>query len=185
LPKNFAILKVLRRQSQACSQFDQAEERPSLATFLGSPTNSPRQRAEQRTFFAKPASGDEIEKEAKQRKTTSFRDTFAKTREELKKKKNEALEKTVGFCKEHDRPQELVCLSGCRVRVCPHCALFGAHKGHDVREESEVQGLITEHSRQLQQMVEQMGTAKVELAEPKFYWQYANLYRDKKEKLKE
>ena len=63
--------------------------------------------------------------------------------------------------------------------------MFGAHKGHDVREESEVQGLITEHSRQLQQMVEQMGTAKVELAEPKFYWQYANLYRDKKEKLKE
>ena len=30
-----------------------------------------------------------------------------------------------------------------------------------------------------------MSTAKVELTEPKFYWEYANQYRDKKERLKE
>ena len=81
-------------------------------------------------------------------------ETFAKTREELKKKKAQAAEKTFGICKDHERPQELVCLSGCKVRVCPHCALFGAHKGHDVREEAEVQGLISEHSKQLEQMVD-------------------------------
>lgn len=80
-------------------------------------------------------------------------ETFAKTREELKKKKALAVEKTLGICKEHDRPLELVCL-GCKVRVCPHCALFGAHKGHDVREESEVQNLISEHAKQLEQMVD-------------------------------
>lgn len=167
------------------AQVDQLEERPSLATFLGSPTTSPRHKQEPRTIFGKAATGEEEKKEAKQQKTTNFMETFAKTREELKKRKTEAIAQTLGICKEHQRPQELVCLSGCKARVCPHCALFGAHKGHDVREESEVQSMITEHSCQLQQMVDQMSSAKVELAEPKFYWQYANLYRDKKERLKE
>jgi len=33
-------------------------------------------------------------------------------------------------------------------------------------------------------MVEEMNTAKIELTEPKFYWKYANQYREKKENLK-
>jgi len=43
-----------------------------------------------------------------------------------------------GTCVEHGNPNELVCLSGCESRVCPHCALFGFHQGHDVRTEQEV-----------------------------------------------
>ncbi len=87
------------------------------------------------------------------------------------------MKKAVGFCSEHQALKELVCLSGCECRVCPHCALFGVHQGHDVREESEVLALITEHSSQLDLMVEDMKSAQMELREPKYYWEFANKYR--------
>ncbi|MFO0117308.1 MAG: B-box zinc finger protein [bacterium] len=31
---------------------------------------------------------------------------------------------------------ELACVT-CKQRICPHCALFGGHKGHEVKEEKE------------------------------------------------
>lgn len=43
----------------------------------------------------------------------------------------------VGMCEEHDRIQELICVDD-KHRVCTQCALFGRHKGHDVRMEEEV-----------------------------------------------
>mgnify|MGYP006922973100 CR=1 FL=1 len=88
------------------------------------------------------------------------------------------------MCAEHQACKELICLSGCQVRVCPHCALFGTHKGHDVRKESEVFSLITGHSNSINQMLEDMRSAQAELSEPKYYWQFANKYREKKETLK-
>jgi len=53
-----------------------------------------------------------------------------------------------------------------------------------VREEQEVLSLIGDHSTQLTQMVEDMKSAKLELSEPKYYWEFANKYREKKETLK-
>ena len=92
--------------------------------------------------------------------------------------------KSFGMCPEHQACKELICLSGCQVRVCPKCALFGAHQGHDVREESEVFSLIGEHVTSVNQMLEDMRSAQAELSEPKYYWQFANRYREKKESLK-
>lgn len=40
-------------------------------------------------------------------------------------------------CKLHDRPLELICVED-KMRICTQCALFGNHKGHDVRMEEEV-----------------------------------------------
>jgi hypothetical protein len=37
----------------------------------------------------------------------------------------------------HGRAAELICVDD-RRRVCDHCALFGEHRGHDVRMEDEV-----------------------------------------------
>lgn len=41
------------------------------------------------------------------------------------------------MCNEHQRKLEIICIQD-RVRICSTCALFGQHKGHDVRMEQEV-----------------------------------------------
>ena len=69
-------------------------------------------------------------------------------------------------------------------RVCPHCALFGRCQGHDVREEQEVFALIGEQTKALNQMLEDMKSARQDLTESRYYWQFANKYRQKKEQLK-
>ena len=91
------------------------------------------------------------------------------------------MKKAVGFCQEHRAVKELICLSGCQTRVCPHCALFGTHKGHDVRDETAVLSLIGEQHESLGQMLEDMRSAQQELVETKYYWQFANQYRESKE----
>ena len=46
------------------------------------------------------------------------------------------------LCKEHGRKLESICIQD-RMRICANCALFGAHKNHDIRQESEVVNEIT------------------------------------------
>ena len=40
------------------------------------------------------------------------------------------------FCEVHKKEMEIICLSD-RVRVCPHCALFGPHRDHPLRTVAE------------------------------------------------
>lgn len=39
---------------------------------------------------------------------------------------------TPELCPQHGRPLELICVVD-KQRVCAQCALFGTHRGHDVR----------------------------------------------------
>jgi len=51
------------------------------------------------------------------------------------------------------------------VRVCANCALFGEHKGHDVRMEAEVINEITSRTELLMtmyQIVEDLGENKID-----------------------
>ena len=97
---------------------------------------------------------------AQNRLSNNFHDRFAKAKKEIKKKQEEQMMRAVGFCREHQAVKELVCLSGCQCRVCPHCALFGVHQGHDVREEQQVLALIGDHSKSLNQMLEDLRSAQ-------------------------
>jgi hypothetical protein len=45
------------------------------------------------------------------------------------------------MCLEHGKQRELICIS-CQKTVCHTCALFGGHKGHDVREQAETMNEI-------------------------------------------
>ena len=36
------------------------------------------------------------------------------------------------MCEEHQRKLEIICIQD-RMRICSTCALFGQHKGHEVR----------------------------------------------------
>ena len=55
------------------------------------------------------------------------------------------------MCPEHGRKLEIICIQ-CRVRICSTCALFGGHKGHDVRMEQEVVNELTIRTELLIQM---------------------------------
>ena len=45
------------------------------------------------------------------------------------------------LCAQHKKKIEIICID-CKERLCSHCALFGEHKPHDIREETEVVQLI-------------------------------------------
>lgn len=93
------------------------------------------------------------------------------------------LEDQVGYCQQHQNLSELACLT-CRCRVCPHCALFGSHKGHEVREEKEAQALMKEHSDQLKLLIPEFTQMIAELGDKPNYWKHLDKYRAKKEELK-
>lgn len=46
------------------------------------------------------------------------------------------------LCPLHKKKLEVICVT-CREKVCPNCALFGAHTNHDIRPEEEVMQSIT------------------------------------------
>jgi hypothetical protein len=59
------------------------------------------------------------------------------------------------LCPVHEKPRELICIT-CNTEVCHTCALFGDHKGHDVRERSETMREIEVRTEVLMEMFEQM-----------------------------
>lgn len=61
----------------------------------------------------------------------------------------------IQICIAHDKPKELICLT-CRDMVCHTCALFGDHKGHDVREKVDTMKEIEVRTEVLMEMFEQM-----------------------------
>ena len=68
------------------------------------------------------------------------------------------------LCPEHGRKLEIICIQD-RVRICANCALFGTHRGHDIRMEHEVVGEITYRTELLitmYQIVEDLGKNKID-----------------------
>jgi hypothetical protein len=68
------------------------------------------------------------------------------------------------MCREHNRKLEIICIED-RVRICSNCALFGSHKGHDIRMEPEVVGEIeyrTELLITMYQIVDDLGKNRID-----------------------
>jgi hypothetical protein len=38
------------------------------------------------------------------------------------------------MCPEHNKKLEIICIDD-QMRICPNCALFGAHKNHEIKQE--------------------------------------------------
>ena len=60
------------------------------------------------------------------------KDTTTPEKQNPKPKKRHVLPEIEETCAEHDNPLNIVCVD-CRVKICSMCALFGRHKGHEVR----------------------------------------------------
>lgn len=56
-------------------------------------------------------------------------------------------------CPEHRKKLEYVCLDD-KVKICANCALFGRHKGHNVRAEDEVMREVTIRAECLLEMLQ-------------------------------
>ena len=70
----------------------------------------------------------------------------------------QAVEASEDQCEEHNRKLEIICIQD-RMRICSTCALFGSHKGHDVRMEHEVVGELAVRTELLIQMYQIVGTS--------------------------
>lgn len=78
---------------------------------------------------------------------------------------------------------ELACLT-CKIRVCPHCALFGNHRGHEVREEAEIQEIMKMNTEQLKILITTFQPMISEINDKTTYWKLFDKYRAKKDELK-
>lgn len=66
------------------------------------------------------------------------------------------------MCQIHNKPIEIICID-CKERICSNCALFGNHKGHDIRMEQEVLdeiNLRTECLMEMYQIVDDTAQSK-------------------------
>jgi hypothetical protein len=69
------------------------------------------------------------------------------------------------------------------VRICSNCALFGKHRGHDIREEPDVVAEITERTElliEMYQIVEQLRCNPIQRSEVE---QLSAEYRSKSKRL--
>lgn len=87
-------------------------------------------------------------------------------------------------CEAHGRPQELICVDD-KQRICTQCALFGAHKGHDVRMEEEVTKEIQLKVEVLMEMFQAMGVSCEELTCTDNYERQYNVFKQKQQETKE
>ena len=55
----------------------------------------------------------------------------------------------------HGKVNELVCIT-CKKKICHNCALFGEHKGHDVKEFQEAMKEVVVRTEVLMEMFEQV-----------------------------
>lgn len=58
-------------------------------------------------------------------------------------------------CPKHGKECELICVT-CKHKICHNCALFGEHRGHDIREHDEAIQEIAVRTEVLMEMFEQM-----------------------------
>lgn len=62
-------------------------------------------------------------------------------------------------------------------RVCAQCALFGQHKGHDIRQEEDVVKEVALKVDVLMDMYANMETQQGELASDPNYDKYYNMFK--------
>lgn len=76
--------------------------------------------------------------------------------------KQEQAQPGIELCQLHRRKIEIICID-CKERICSQCALFGVHKPHDIRMETDVLEEIsmrTECLMEMFQIVEQSAAEK-------------------------
>jgi hypothetical protein len=77
---------------------------------------------------------------------------------------NSASNSPLGLCSEHFRPLEIYCLEPeCIDLVCANCALFGKHKGHKVKEQSELDKETKEMVDDLESVHRDLKAAEAEI----------------------
>ncbi|CDW91449.1 achain crystal structure of engineered northeast structural genomics consortium target [Stylonychia lemnae] len=87
-------------------------------------------------------------------------------------------------CPVHQRPVELICVDD-KMRICAQCALFGQHKGHDVRMEEEVTKEISLKVEVIMEMYQAIEQSCDELNDNTNYDRHYNIYKHKQNEIKD
>ncbi|TNV71004.1 hypothetical protein FGO68_gene8232 [Halteria grandinella] len=72
------------------------------------------------------------------------------------------------LCSEHLEKLEIVCLTD-QVRICTRCALFGAHRHHEVRSVDDVVREITQKAENIMSVYQKILAKQSELTEQKYF----------------
>ena len=81
--------------------------------------------------------------------------------------KNVALLKLIqkpNICIEHKKKLEYVCIN-CKIRICSHCALMGAHKDHEIKAMEDVHNEVVMRTGCLLDMLEIIDKTETELSD--------------------
>jgi uncharacterized protein YfbU (UPF0304 family) len=79
---------------------------------------------------------------------------------------------------------ELVCVDD-KMRICSQCALFGQHKGHDVRMEDDVQKEISLKVEVIMEMYQAMSVMCEDLKETSAFDKHASAFKKRQQEMKE
>lgn len=86
-------------------------------------------------------------------------------------------------CPKHGKNNELICIN-CRHRICHNCALFGEHKGHDIREQDEAMKEVVVRTEVLMEMFEQLDQECAKLLADQSYQDLLRIFNGTKDNLK-
>ena len=167
LPKNFALLKVVQRTLESEADKDKKivvikyeqeknsfvasmKEDKSLARFLT--TSNPKK--------------DEV--------TVAPNLSSQKSIPQIKVPNPPTL--SIEVCSNHGRPLELICVDD-KHRVCAQCALFGTHRGHDVRQEEDVAKEIQLKVEVLMDMYQAMHQQCIDMQQSQAYERHYTLFK--------
>ena len=78
----------------------------------------------------------------------------------------------------------MICIN-CKHKVCHNCALFGEHKGHDIREQDEAMKEVVVRTEVLMEMFEQMDQECAKLQANQNYNNFLCIFNGHKNGLKE
>lgn len=90
----------------------------------------------------------------------------------------------VAMCLEHGKPRELICVK-CRKKCCDTCALFGSHRGHDVRQQNDTMTEIQLRTEVLMEMYQQLEQEAQVLVQMDQLQKYKRLKETKEQELKD
>ena len=132
LPKNFALLKIVHRTLES-----EADKNKNIVVL--------KYQSEQQKFVASKKEDRSLArflsesppKDKPAPKSDQIPITLVSQQFKLEEIKPPTAPPVLEMCPQHGRPLELICADD-KQRVCAQCALFGSHKGHDVRQEEDV-----------------------------------------------
>jgi len=116
-PKNFLLAKLVEKRKNLTTTKPE-----TIKSFISVPTPALSLSDRRHNSMTISVTSQDIEEE--QQQAVPCRQSLARS-------------KSQNLCQQHGKPFEIICIED-RCRICSNCALFGAHRNHEIKPEGEV-----------------------------------------------